>query len=103
MDIYCGGQLFDTALLQADNNWTYTWYVQGEDPGGWTVTERDVPQGYTVTLRQNGNVFSLINTCEGESEPPQTGDTFSPLPWILLLCISGIMLVIFGIYGRRRG
>ena len=30
------------------------------------------------------------------------GDTFTPLPWIILMCVSGMILLILGIYGRRR-
>ena len=103
VDIYHDGILHDTQILSAQNNWTYTWYVTGEDTGKWTVAERTVPDGYTVTVQQNGGVFTVINTSGSEpGTPPPTGDTFSPLPWILGLCASGIALLILGIYSRRR-
>lgn len=103
-DIYKDGILYDTQALNADNNWSYTWYVNGEDSAKWTVSERTVPDAYKVSIRENNGVFSIVNIRQSEpGSPPKTGDSFTPLPWILLLCFSGIMLLILGIYGRRRG
>lgn len=36
------------------------------------------------------------------SDVPQTGDTFAILPWVLVMCISGLLLVILGIWNKRR-
>lgn len=102
IDIYKDGVLHNTQVLSSDNNWTYTWYVSGDDQGKWTVAEKDVPDGYKVNIQQNGSTFSIINTYQTTPETPQTGDTFTPLLWIMLMCFSGIMLVILGVYSRRR-
>ncbi len=102
VDIYKDGILQESPILSADNNWSYTWQVPGEDQGKWTVTERAVPNPYKVTIQQNGSAFSIINACQTQQETPQTGDTFTPLPWILTMCFSGIVLLTLGIYGRRR-
>ena len=103
VDIYKDGILYDSQALNGENNWTYTWYVIGEDTAQWTVAEREVPEHYKVTIQQNGNKFSIINTRSAPPvKPPQTGDTFNMLPWIFGLCFSGMMLMILGIYGRRR-
>lgn len=102
VDIYQDGVLQETLILSAANNWTYTWDVSGEDPGKWTVAERSVPDGYKVTVKQNGCHFSLINTSKSTPDNPKTGDSFAPLPWILAMCLSGMMLLILGIYSRRR-
>lgn len=102
VDIYRDGVLQQTQQLSKDNNWSYTWYVSADDPGQWTVAEREVPAGYKVSIRQNGNVFSVINTRQSHTDTPQTGDTFTPLPWVLALCLSGMVLLLLGIYGRRR-
>lgn len=109
VDIYKDGNLQETKLLTSDNNWSYTWYTSADDISEWTVTERDIPKEYTVTLHQNNSNFSIINTLRHESElpdpempdTPQTGDTFSPLPIILIMCLSGLILLIVGIYSRR--
>lgn len=102
VDIYKDGVLYETQILNADNNWTYTWYITGEDHSKWTVTERTVPDIYKVIIQQNGSNFSIINTCEIPPDIPQTCDTFTPLPWIVTMCFSGVMLLILGIYSRRR-
>lgn len=102
IDIYKDGVLYDTQVLNSNNNWTYTWYVSGSDPGKWTVVEKDVPDGYKVKVQQNGSTFSVINTYQTTLDIPQTGDTFSPMLWIMLMCLSGIMLVILGCYSWRR-
>lgn len=102
IDIYKDGQLYQTQILNAGNGWTYTWYVSDEDDGKWTVAERSVPDNYKVTIQQNGGNFSVMNTRQTDSDVPKTGDTSSPMLWVLLMCFSGIMLVILGFYGGRR-
>ncbi len=102
VQIYKDGVLHDTRVLNADNNWSYNWQVSSEDYSRWTVVETSVSEHYKVTIQQNGTVFSIINTREAKPDIPQTGDSFTPLPWILLLCISGMMLLILGLYGRRK-
>lgn len=103
VDIYKDGVLYETKILSADNSWSYTWQVYGEDEGNWVVTERTVQDPYTVTIQQNGSVFTIINTIQTDPEiPPKTGDSFTPLPWTLAMCVSGIMLLLLGLYGRRR-
>lgn len=36
------------------------------------------------------------------SDTPQTGDTFALMPWVLVMCASGLLLVILGIWNKRR-
>jgi len=100
VDIYRDGQLYETQVLNADNNWRYTWQVTGQDTAAWTVAERDVPQGYRVTVLEQNGAFSLVNARKTTPVTPPTGDNFSPLPWILALCASGLLLLILGL--RRR-
>lgn len=102
VDIYWNGVLQETQTLSAQNNWTYTWMVSADQQSGWTVAEREVPEHYKVTVRKSDNTFTVINTRQGQPEPPKTGDTFNPMPWVMIMCISGVLLVILGIYGRRR-
>lgn len=104
VDIYHDGVLMESQVLGPSNNWTYTWYVSGEDTGRWSVAERNVPQNYTVTIQQNTHVFTIINTCKTSppDPPPQTGDSFAMLPWVCAMCISGVLMLILGLYGWRR-
>lgn len=104
VDLYKDGALQDSQLLSAENDWTYTWYVSQADPGRWTVAEREVPKGYTVTLRQQDATFTLINTKAGSKPPvpPQTGDSANLPLYMIAMAISGLLLMVLGIYGRRR-
>lgn len=102
VDIYKDGKLHETKLLNAQNNWSYTWYVSENDNGIFTVAEREVPSNYKVTIQQNGSNFTVINSRENKTDPPVTGDTFAPLPWILVLCFCGVALLLLGIYAGRR-
>lgn len=55
------GVPYDSVVLNEDNNWTYRW--TGLDPAyTWTVTEQKVPDGYTVSIRQEGITFVITNT-----------------------------------------
>ena len=102
VEIYKDGVLQETQVLSTENNWSYTWSVSSDDPGKWTVTEQAVPESYKVSIQQNGCNFTVINTSNTTSDIPETGDSFAPLPWILAMCFSGIMLLILGLYSRRR-
>ena len=105
VDIYRDGILVDTQTLSAGNNWSYTWQAVGEGTEHWTVAERTVPEGYTVSVQQNGSVFSIINT-DRESAfeaPPQTGDAAMTSLWGAALCLSGAVLLALRCYDRRRG
>ena len=72
-----------------------------DDKGKWTVTERAELEDYTVTVTVKDNTFTVINASETLPEAPQTGDSFAPLPWIIAMCFSGIILLILSIYRRR--
>lgn len=103
VEIYKDGVLQETRVLNAENNWSYTWYADADDPGLWTVAEANVPDGYRVTIQENGAHFTLINSKAASPDNPQTGDSFSPLPWILALCLSGIGVLLLALYlGRRK-
>lgn len=105
VDIYKNGELWETQILCGDNNWSYVWYVSDGEQSNWTVVERTVPDDYTVTVQQNGSSFSIINTRSSTPdtpEPPKTGDSANITLYIMLLCISGIMLIILGIYSWRH-
>ncbi len=105
VDIYKNGVLQDTQTLNAENNWSYIWYVSEDDPSRWTIVERSIDDMYTAAVQQNSSCFSIINTHVSNMEkpnPPQTGDTTNFMLYVVTLCISGVMLIILGIYSRRR-
>lgn len=122
--IYKDGVEQEKRVLNADNNWMYTWTTDN-DGSVWTVAEPDVPESYTVSQQKNGNTFILINTRPSAPSPtptptpdlkptptptptpttpttPKTGDTTNlPLYWGLLAG-SGVMLTVLCITGRRK-
>lgn len=106
--LYENGQQRDTVTLSAENNWTHTWTDDGV--GEWTVAETDVPQGYTAALSVNGTAFTLTNTYQKTETPPppppQTGDTAPLMLYVVLLCLSGMALVLVALAflrGERHG
>lgn len=102
VDILKNGEVQETVVLDTANNWSYTWTVpKGDDV--WTVVERDVPEGYTVVITSNQTIFTITNTGEPpEPTTPETGDTFPLQLCILAMCASGIMLIVLGIWRKRK-
>ena len=102
VEIFQDNTLYETVTLSADTGWAYTWTVKN-DGASWHVVERNVPAGYTMTVEDRGNSFLITNTFDGPPiRPPQTGDTANILLYIVLMTISGSMLIILGITGKRK-
>ena len=100
VDILKDGQLWESVVLSAANDWRYSWSApQGHS---FTVVERNVPQGYTVTVTENQTAFVITNTAPPDTDNPQTGDSAPILLYILLLCLSGMALILLGIWALRR-
>lgn len=105
VNIYKNGKLQETQILSKDNNWTYAWYVSENDYSKWTVSENSTPKNYMVNISQKGGVFSIVNIHKGEttdSDSPQTGETTNVLYWALITCFVGVVLIIIGVYSRRK-
>jgi hypothetical protein len=101
VEIFCNGESYETVILSEENNWTYTWAAK-DDGSNWAVVERNVPQGYTMTVEQRQTTFVVTNTWPDDPEnPPQTGDTANLLLYVLLMVGSGSLLVIVGITGKK--
>ena len=106
IEIFRDGISYTTARLSAENNWSYSW-SEKDDGADWTVMERDVPNGYTVTVEERDGSFILTNTLISSDptipeKPPETGDTTNILTYILLMSVSGCALIAFGIVGKRK-
>lgn len=101
VDILKDGILQETQILSAENDWTYTWKVP-DGEGVWTVVEKDVPDEYTVTIDFRETTFLITNTRTSPGGNPQTGDTAAPWLAVVVMCLSGLLLLILGIWGERR-
>ena len=118
------GKEVETITLSKENNWRYTW-TDLEPSSEWTVVEKDVPEGYTVDLEQDGNIFVFTNIYEeptddfedeGDNTPdssggnrpggnkpsgrlPQTGMLWWPVP---VLAAAGMMFFTIGWVKRQK-
>lgn len=101
------GTVVDTVTLDAENNWEHTWEGLTAD-SKWQVAEAETPEGYTVSVAQEGTAFVMTNTYSADpSSPPpstpptapQTGMLWWPVP--LLVC-GGLLLLAAGCLIRRR-
>ena len=102
VDIYHEGNHWKTVTLSQDNQWAYTWTTT-DLYARWSVTEKHVADGYTVSISQGENTFTIVNTATvPPEEPPKTGDTVSLWVYVLSLSFSGMMLLILGIWKQRR-
>lgn len=117
-ELYNNDQLVDTVTLSKENNWQHTWTKL--DPNGvWIVREKDVSEGYTVSVEKQGTRFVLTNTLEqppedpddpdtppdepdtppDEPELPQTGVLWWPVP---VLMAAGLFFLLVGAIRQRR-
>lgn len=103
IEIFRNGVSYETVVLSGKNNWCYSWSAK-DDGANWMVVERNVPAGYIMTVEERELSFVVTNTldtAEPPIDPPDTGDTFNLLLPILMLAISGIVLLLFGIVGKK--
>lgn len=105
VEIFRNGTSYQTVTLSEDNHWTYTWSAK-DDGSEWKVVERNIPTEYTMTIEERETSFVITNTFTqddpGTPTPPQTGDTFNIMLWFILMIISGSMLIVLGIIGKRN-
>ena len=60
VNVYKNGELYDTATLNEENNWTKTWYAPND--AEWRVEEVEIPAKYTVVYLANETQFVVENT-----------------------------------------
>lgn len=91
------GRVIETATLSAKNNWQIVFDNMPESDA-YSVKEVDVPKGFTATYKQDGYVFTVINT----STLVQTGQLVWPIP---VLATVGIVLLAAGfvfLHNKRK-
>ena len=107
VEIFCDGTSYETVILSAENNWSYSWSAK-DDGSSWSAIERNVPDGYTMTLEERTATFVLTNSRIPDDpdtppvQPPQTGDTSNILLYTVLMFVSGTVLMILGITEKRK-
>ena len=78
--LYKDGEKYDSKTLSEKTKWSCTW-KDLPSQYKWTVDESSLPAGYTKSITQKGNTFTITNTY---SSIPQTGDNSAPILWALL-------------------
>jgi hypothetical protein len=68
------GEVYSETILKETNNWRYTWKNLNR-AYDWTVAEKEVPEGYNVSIDEDGTVFVITNTAEGYVEETTTQAT----------------------------
>ena len=122
VEIFRNGESYDTVILSEKNNWSYSWSAPA-DGAKWMVIERDIPEGYTVSVEKRGTTFVITNTLVEDDHPtpkpptnptekptpkppapdePKTGDTPHILLYTVLMYASGILLVLLALTGKRK-
>lgn len=105
VDILKDGKTVDTVVLDMGNNWSYS-FKTSDVKSNWAVVEKNVSDGYTVTVTQKDGSFVIVNTKTDINTPsadnPHTGDSTHTELYIVLLCVSGLMIIISGIGLRRK-
>ena len=107
VEIFRDGVIVETVILSEENHWSYSWSAKN-DGASWKVVERNIPKGYTMTLEERGTTFVLTNSLNSDDPeippeaPPKTGDTSNILLYAVLMLVSGALLVILGITGKRN-
>lgn len=67
VELYRGEELYDTVVLNQDNKWRAEWNnLVGPD---WIAVEKNIPNGFVVTVEQQITRFVVTNTGPREEEP----------------------------------
>ena len=106
VEIFRDGASYKKVVLSEDDNWSYSWTAK-DDGAKWTVIERNTPSGYTMTAQNRDTSFILTNTYtpakpDEPFDAPQTGDTSNIMLYVIFMIVSGSMLIILGIIGKRN-
>ncbi|MBR6570336.1 MAG: Cna B-type domain-containing protein [Clostridia bacterium] len=102
VNILRDSEVVRTVVLSAENDWNYAWYAAA-DGSIWSVSEPNVPSGYVMRVEKQETTFTITNAIPTPpSDSPQTGDTTNIGFFVMLMCISGLVLVIVGFAGKRK-
>lgn len=72
-----GDRVVDAQVLSEKNNWRFTW-TNLDKKGDWSVAEVDVPEQYSVSVREEGVTFVVTNTFEEDVTDNPTPETQNP-------------------------
>lgn len=96
-------EIWSTVELSVKNDWKYTW-VDLDDRYTWQVVEKEVPEGYKVSVQNDGSTIVLTNSLNTPDKPtppdlPQTGVLWWPVGALL---VAGLALLVIGVVKRKK-
>ena len=105
VEIFRDGISYEKVVLSEENHWSYTWSAKN-DGANWSVVERNVLHGYTMTVEERESSFVITNTLisstpDDPGDAPQTGDTSNIMLYVLLMTLSGTMMIILGVTRKK--
>lgn len=101
IEILKNGSAESVVTLSAENNYSYTWSAP-DDGSIWQAVERNIPEGYTVTVDRSGNSFVITNTLKTEDpDSPPTGDTVVVWHFALPMSLAGGVLLVIAAWRKR--
>jgi LPXTG-motif cell wall-anchored protein len=102
VEIFRNGESCEIVTLSQENTWSYHWTAPA-DGAQWMVVERNIPEGYTVTVESRSTAFILTNSISKDPPPenPKTGDSTNILLAVVLLNLSGAGLILLGMFRKR--
>ena len=95
VEIVKDGNAVESVRLSRENDWCYKWTAP-DDKSVWHAVERNVPDGYRVTVASDGRTIVITNSYGSSEEPPDTGDTELLWHYLMLMCVSGALLITLG-------
>lgn len=102
IDIYEDGILVESTKLSNDNNWTYEW-ITDDDGSNWTVVERNIPEGYKVSILNQKRNFIIINKDSNyQEENPKTLDDIKLYFYIFMGSLIGLILLAISIFKNNK-
>lgn len=101
VEIFRNGESQEIVVLSEENNWSYRWTVPA-DGARWQVVERNIPEGYVLTVEDRTTTIVLTNSIPKDPpRNPQTGDSANLLLAVVLLNLSGAGLIALGLFRKR--
>jgi len=93
IDVYKDGILQTTTVLTKKDNWIYEWKTI-DDGSTWTVVERNIKDGYSVSITKRDNTFIIVNKDFSQAEEnPNTLDNIGVYFYLFIISLIGIVLL----------
>ncbi len=73
------GNIYESVILNEENNWRYQWKAL-DGSAEWTLTEKSVPDNYTVKISGDSDDFVVTNTAYTEDEPSVSSEDENSQP-----------------------